>query len=109
MIYMMIINYFLNFSCITHTYNQTNLPEDVYKTIADTAKEYTKEIFENLREYEYNPMAMKLYIVGGGGCLIRNFADYDKSRVTINGDIHATAKGYEYLAELGLKRGVNNG
>ncbi len=83
--------------------------EDVYKTIADTAKEYTKEIFENLREYEYNPMAMKLYIVGGGGCLIRNFAHYDKSRVTINGDIHATAKGYEYLAELGLKRGVNNG
>ena len=54
-------------------------------------------------------MAMKLYIVGGGGCLIRNFADYDKSRVTINGDIHATAKGYEYLAELGLKRGVKNG
>jgi len=91
------------------TYNQTNLPEDVYKTIADTAKGYAKEIFDNLREYEYNPMALKLYIVGGGGCLIRNFADYDKSRVTINGDIHATAKGYEYLAELGLKRGGKNG
>lgn len=87
------------------TYNHTNLPENVYKTIVDTAKGYTKEIFENLREYEYNPMAMKLYIVGGGGCLIRNFADYDKSKVTINGDIHATAKGYEYLAELGLRKG----
>jgi len=47
---------------------------------------------------------MKLYIVGGGGCLIRNFADYNKNRVIINGDIHATAKGYEYLSELNLKK-----
>ena len=47
---------------------------------------------------------MKLDIVGGGGCLIRNFADYNKNRVFINGDIHATAKGYEYLSELKFKK-----
>lgn len=41
---------------------------------------------------------MKLYVVGGGGCLIRNFADYDANRVIINEDICATAKGYEYMA-----------
>ncbi len=29
---------------------------------------------------------MKLYVVGGGGCLIRNFADYDASQVIINDD-----------------------
>ena len=43
-------------------------------------------------------------VVGGGGCLIRNFADYDASRVIINEDICATAKGYEYMALISLKR-----
>ena len=57
-----------------------------------------------MKEYEYNPIVMKLHIVGGGGCLIRNFANYNKNRVFINGDIHATAKGYEYLSELKLKK-----
>ena len=47
---------------------------------------------------------MKLYIVGGGGCLIRHFGKYDDNRVTINDDICATAKGYEYLASLRLKK-----
>ena len=48
---------------------------------------------------------MKLYVVGGGGCLIRNFADYDESRVTVNDDICATAKGYERMLEMQLLRG----
>ena len=47
---------------------------------------------------------MKLYVVGGGGCLIRNFADYDRNRVVINEDICATAKGYEYMALVSLNR-----
>ena len=47
---------------------------------------------------------MKLYVVGGGGCLIRNFADFDASRVIINDDICATAKGYEYMALISLSR-----
>ena len=51
---------------------------------------------------------MKLHIVGGGGCLVKNFTDFDKKRVYINDDICATAKGYEYLADLILKsRGDN--
>ena len=48
---------------------------------------------------------MKLYVVGGGGCLICNFADYDESRVTVNDDICATAKGYERMLEMQLLRG----
>ena len=45
---------------------------------------------------------MKLYVVGGGGCLIRNFAEYDANRVTVNDDICATAKGYERMLEMKL-------
>lgn len=74
------------------------------ETVIKTAKEYTAGIFHRLREHEYDPKLMKLYVVGGGGCLIRNFADYDASRVIINEDICATAKGYEYMALVSLNR-----
>ena len=52
---------------------------------------------------------MKLYIIGGGGCIIRNFADYDKERVIIIDDICATAKGFEYLAYMQMRRKQNAG
>ena len=49
---------------------------------------------------------MRLTVLGGGSCLIRNFGQYKPESVTINSDIHANAKGYEYLAyELLRKRG----
>ena len=40
---------------------------------------------------------MRLYVVVGGGCMIQNFGEYDKDRVTIIRDICATAKGYEAM------------
>ena len=75
------------------------------ETVVKTAKQYTAGIFRRLREHEYDPKLMKLYVVGGGGCLICNFADYDESRVTVNDDICATAKGYERMLEMQLLRG----
>ena len=39
---------------------------------------------------------------GGGSCLIKNFAELDPARVTINSDICATARGYELLAQRTL-------
>ena len=67
-------------------------------------RRYVTDIFATLRKYEYNADLMRLYVVGGGGCMIRNFGMYDESRVTILDDICATAKGYEYLAQMSLKR-----
>ena len=72
--------------------------------ISSIARQYVAELFSTLRKYEYNPDLMRLHVVGGGGCLIRNFGTYDKSRVTIIDDICATAKGYESLAYMSLKR-----
>ncbi len=82
--------------------------EDYLVTMRETAKEYVSEIFRRLREHNYNPNLMKLHIVGGGGCLVKNFTNFEKNRVYINDDICATAKGYEYLADLILRsRGDN--
>ena len=86
-------------------YGEADIGGQYLDTIREAAKEYANGIMRRLREHEYNPELMKLYVVGGGGCLIENFTDYDPARVTINTDICATAKGYELLAsgKLGQK------
>lgn len=66
--------------------------------------EYADSIFALLRKYEYDPKLIRLYITGGGGKLIENFGSYEKDRVTIIGDICASAKGYEEFAVVQLKK-----
>ena len=85
-------------------FGTADIKEDYLKTITDTATEYVAGIFQRLREHEYNPELMRLYVLGGGSRLIRNFGVYDENRVTINDDICATAKGYEHLAEVSFIR-----
>lgn len=75
-------------------FGTADIKEEYLKTITDTVTDYVEGIFQRLREHEYNPELMRLYVLGGGSCLIRNFGVYDASRVTINDDICATAKGY---------------
>lgn len=75
-----------------------DIGENYLDVMKAAAREYTAEIFRKLREHEYNPELMRLYVVGGGGCMIENFGDYVRNRVTIIHDICAAAKGYEMLA-----------
>ena len=81
-----------------------DIGEKYLSVIRKAAGDYTKEIFHKLREREYNPELMRLYVVGGGGCMIQNFGEYDKSRVTIVRDICATAKGYEAMTVRKIQR-----
>ena len=74
-----------------------------YKT-ADIGKSYLDCILSVFRRYEYNRDFMRLYIVGGGGCSVKHFGQYETNRVTILEDICATAKGYKYLAFASLRR-----
>ena len=83
-------------------YGEADIGKQYLEVIREAATEYAAGIMRRLREHEYNPELMKLYVVGGGSCLIRNFSEYDPSRVTINSDICATAKGYELLAQRNL-------
>ena len=81
-----------------------DISERYLTAIRETATEYASGIFRRLREHEYDPELMRLYVVGGGSCILKNFGDYEKDRVIINEDICATAKGYELLAEQKLHR-----
>lgn len=76
-----------------------DISERYLTAIRDTAAEYVAGIFRRLREHEYDPELMRLYVVGGGSCMVKNFGQYDAGRVVINDDICATARGYEALAQ----------
>lgn len=81
-----------------------DISERYLTAICETATDYAAGIFRRLREHEYDPELMRLYVVGGGSCILKNFGDYNKGRVIVNEDICATAKGYELLAEQKLHK-----
>ena len=81
-----------------------DIPEKYMEPVKEAAKEYVEGIMRRLREHGYNQELMKLYVVGGGCYMIKNFADIDPKRVIFNEDIKATAKGYELLAARKLER-----
>ena len=68
---------------------------DYVETIREVAAGYAAEIMRRLREHEYDPQTMRLWVVGGGGCLLRHFGEFDRDRVTIIDNIYANAEGYE--------------
>lgn len=85
-------------------FGKTDISDKYSEILYRAAVEYTKDIFSALKKYEYSPDLMKLYIIGGGGCIIKNFADYKSENVEIISDICAAAKGYEYLAYMQLRK-----
>lgn len=74
------------------------------KIIKEVAGEYVSDIFRRLREHGYDENTMKLYITGGGGCLVKHFYKYNPNRVIFIDDICAAAKGYENLADIQLRK-----
>lgn len=81
-----------------------DIDENYLNAIKETATEYVNDIFRKLREHEYNDKLMRLYVVGGGGCLIKHFGEYNSGKVFINNNICATAQGYEFLAKARLDK-----
>lgn len=89
-------------------FGKADISEKYAEILRENAVDYARDIFSTLQKYEYNPELMKLYIIGGGGCIVKNFAEYDKERVEIISDICATAKGYEHLAYSQFKKELSN-
>lgn len=79
-------------------YGTVDVTPKYLEALQKVATDYVEDIFDTLKKYEYNSDTVRLHILGGGGCLVKNFGVYDKDRVEICDDICASAKGYEYLA-----------
>lgn len=80
-----------------------NIPTEYEDVMKLCIHQYCKEIIFSLYKYEYDPRLMKLFIVGGGAVVMKNFYD-TPSNTTYITDVCANAKGYEYLAQKKLRK-----
>ncbi len=88
---------------------KANIPDSDSAVIRSVAEKYVKDIFDMLYAHGYDENTMLLYIVGGGGCLVKHFYKGSLDRIRIIDDICASAKGYEYIAEIKLRAAMKNG
>lgn len=85
-------------------YGEIDVNNKHLNMVKEIAEQYVKEIFEKLRDYEYNEDLMKLYVIGGGAKMVEMFGKYNPDRITFNHDICANANGYEYFCYMMLRQ-----
>ena len=76
-----------------------NLARALLDNLTDIVRGYVTGLFDALRVHGYDARLMKLFVMGGGGCLVKNFGKYNPGAVIFVDDLHASAKGYEYMAQ----------
>ena len=76
-----------------------NLARELLDNLTDIVRGYVTGLFDALRVHGYDARLMKLFVMGGGGCLVKSFGKYDPGAVVFVDDLHASAKGYEYMAQ----------
>ena len=79
-----------------------SLSTEYASALTAIAEKYVSTLFDSLRSHDYDSRIMKLYVVGGGGCLIRNFGHYNQETDIFEDDLKASAKGFEYMAQAVL-------
>ena len=71
---------------------------------ARIAERYAEEIVRRLKSYGYSEGLMRLYVIGGGGCLLKNYTKLaEVPNVVFIDDICANAVGYEALVLQRMK------
>ena len=79
------------------------LPKACANLICDDMKELLHSLELELEERQYGLQYINLIYVGGGASAMRNFSEA-RSNVAYDTDIHANAKGYEFLAMQILRK-----
>lgn len=76
--------------------------------VRQVASKYAEEVIRRITVAGYDESYMKLFVIGGGGCILKYFSNLSNpsSKVLICDDIHINAKGYERFASQMLKVGV---
>ena len=78
---------------------KTHLRGEILESMNAIARGYVSGLFDALRAHGYDPRMMKLYVLGGGGCLVKRFGKYDPESVIFVDNLNAAARGYEYMAQ----------
>ena len=83
---------------------KTHIADQYNELLIAEAVRYAGTVMDTLYKYNYDPDFMKLYVVGGGHCLLKRYGKYDENKTVFIEDICAAAKGFEKVAELKLNR-----
>ena len=81
---------------------ETDIAEPYASLMKEAAVSYVQEIFQKLKDYEYNESLMQLHFMGGAR-IVEAVGEYNRERTHFNHDICATAKGYEYYCYMFLR------
>ena len=76
-----------------------NLSRELLDQLTAIVRGYVTGLFDALRVHGYDARLMKLIVMGGGGCLLKNFGKYEPGSIIFVDDLHASARGYEYMAQ----------
>lgn len=80
--------------------------DTIAKIVKRVCETYTKEIWNRILDNGYKEGITRLYVVGGGGCLLKNHPEIGKKEnVIFLDDICANAKGYEKITHQLCVRG----
>ncbi len=85
------------------------LPEPHVSIVEKAICDYVEEIYQKLRDHEYNEKLMKTYFMGGGARLVEQFGNYNTDATIFNQDIRANAKWYEYYCYMILRHQSKSG
>ncbi len=83
---------------------ETDVDEKYAGPMKEAAALYVDQLLAFIKDHDYNPLLMKLYILGGGARIFEAIKGNTLSGVTYNNDIRANAKGYEYFCYMKLRK-----
>jgi len=84
----------------------SNLTATANRIVIENGKKYAERIISTLLENGMDVKAVPVIFLGGGASLLKNFIPENEfCQVEFITDIHANAKGYEYIARQAFPNG----
>ena len=77
--------------------------EEYYEVAREEIEAFAERVYNSIREYGYNLKTTPIIFVGGGAVVMKNYGGYDQKNIDYILDIKANARGYEQLADIGLR------
>ena len=82
--------------------------EEYYQIAKEEIESFVERVYNSIREYGYNLKSTPIIFVGGGAAVMKNFGKLTGKNISYMLDIKANAKGYEELANMGLRSKQKN-
>ncbi len=77
--------------------------EEYYQVAKEEIEAFVERVYNSIREYGYNLKSTPIIFVGGGAAVMKNFGKYMEKNISYILDIKANARGYEELANIGIR------